>query len=70
MYKETNLRSILKGVSWRFIATGTTMILVYLFFDNLELALATGASETLLKIVLYWGHERFWHKIEWGIQKN
>jgi adenylylsulfate kinase len=66
MYKETNLRSIIKGVSWRFIATGTTVIIVYIFFGRLDLALAAGLIESVLKIGLYWGHERIWHKVRWG----
>lgn len=66
MYKETNTRSITKGVTWRFIATGTTVIIVYFFFGRLDLALAAGLLESVLKIALYWGHERFWHKIHWG----
>ncbi len=66
MYKETNTRSIIKGVTWRLIATGTTVIIVYFFFGRLDLALAAGLIESVLKIALYWGHERIWHKVRWG----
>ena len=69
MFKETNIRSIVKGVSWRFIATTTTIIIVYFFFGRLDLAIAAGMIETVLKIALYWGHERIWQKIRWGKQK-
>jgi adenylylsulfate kinase len=58
LYKETNLRSIAKGITWRVVATGTTMTIVYIFFGNLELAVATGLLETVAKIALYWGHEK------------
>ena len=66
MYKETNKRSIVKGISWRIIATTTTIIIVYLFFGRLDLAIATGMIETVLKVALYWGHERVWFKVRWG----
>jgi adenylylsulfate kinase len=69
MFKETNTRSIIKGISWRFIATTTTIIIVYFFFDRLDLAIAAGMIETILKIALYWGHERIWQNIRWGKQK-
>jgi len=69
MFKETNARSIIKGISWRFIATTTTIIIVYFFFDRLDLAIAAGMIETILKIALYWGHERIWQNIRWGKQK-
>lgn len=69
MYKETNTRSIVKGISWRIVATTTTIVIVYVFFGRLDLAIAAGMIETLLKIGLYWAHERAWFKIRWGKKK-
>ena len=66
MYKETNIRSIIKGISWRIVATSTTMGIVYVFFGNVELAIATGLLETVAKVGLYWGHEKVWQKIKFG----
>lgn len=66
MYKDTNRRSITKGISWRIVATATTIIIVYVFFGRLDLAIAAGILETILKIGLYWAHERAWFKIKWG----
>jgi adenylylsulfate kinase len=42
------------------------MIIVYLFFGNIELAIATGLLETVAKVGLYWGHEKIWQRIRWG----
>lgn len=69
MYKETNKRSIVKGISWRFLATTTTIIIVYVFFGRLDLAIAAGVIETVLKVGLYWAHERAWFKVRWGRKK-
>jgi adenylylsulfate kinase len=69
MYRETNKRSVAKGISWRFVATTTTIIIVYIFFGRLDLAIAAGMIETVLKIALYWLHERAWFKIRWGRKK-
>ena len=66
MYKDTNRRSVVKGLSWRVVATSTTTAIVYVFFDRLDLAIAAGMIETVLKVGLYWGHERIWHKVRWG----
>lgn len=66
MYKETNKRSIFKGISWRVLATTTTIIIVYLFFGRLDLAIAAGLIESVLKVGLYWAHERIWLKLRWG----
>jgi len=65
MYRETNTRSIVKGISWRVIATTTTIIIVYLFFGRLDLAIAAGLIETVIKVALYWIHERMWFRIHW-----
>lgn len=69
MYKDTNKRSIVKGISWRFFATTTTVIIVYVFFGRLDLAIAAGVLETIAKVGLYWAHERAWFKIKWGRKK-
>ena len=66
MFKETNTRSVAKGISWRIVATTTTIIIVYVFFGRLDLAIAAGLLETVLKVGLYWGHEKVWQKIHWG----
>lgn len=66
MYTETNTRSIVKGISWRFFATATTILIVYLFFGRLDLAIAAGLLETVAKIFLYYLHERGWQKIKFG----
>jgi adenylylsulfate kinase len=69
VYKETNTRSIVKGISWRVVATTTTIAIVYFFFDRLDLAIAAGMIETVLKVGLYWLHERAWFKVRWGKKK-
>jgi adenylylsulfate kinase len=69
LYRDTNKRSIVKGISWRVVATTTTIAIVYFFFDRLDLAIAAGMIETVLKVGLYWVHERAWFKIRWGRKK-
>lgn len=69
MYKDTNKRSIVKGISWRLLATSTTIIIVYIFFGRLDLAIAAAFIESILKIGLYWAHERVWFQIKFGRKK-
>jgi adenylylsulfate kinase len=66
MYKDGNRRSLAKGVSWRFFATSTTIIIVFVFFGRVDLAIAAGMVETVAKVILYWIHERIWLDIRWG----
>lgn len=66
MYRETNTRSIAKGFSWRLFATTTTVIIVYVFFGRLDLAIAAGVIETVSKVFLYYMHEKIWQRVRWG----
>jgi uncharacterized membrane protein len=63
---ETHLRSVVKGMSWRVIATFVTTMVVWLLSGEVSMALLAGASDSLVKIGLYWGHERIWQTVTWG----
>lgn len=66
MYRETNTRTVTKGFSWRFFATTTTILIVYVFFGRLDLAIAAGIVETVSKVFLYYVHEKLWQRVRWG----
>ena len=63
---ETHLRSVVKGISWRFVATMVTTIVVYIYSGELAAAAIVGSIDAVAKILLYWGHERIWQRIQWG----
>jgi len=63
---DTRLRSIVKGIVWRTLATLATIILVYAFTRKLTLACEVGALEVVVKLALYYLHERSWNLIRWG----
>ena len=66
MYKEIKTRSIIKTLSWRFIATATTVILVLIMTGRMDIAFTVGGFEVFLKMLFYFLHERSWDKIRWG----
>ena len=66
MYFETKTRSIVKAISWRILATLTTVTLVYIFIGNLTIAFSVGGVEIFLKMLIYFFHERAWDKIKFG----
>ena len=68
VHGESHLRSILKTLSWRFLATIITMSVAFFVFDDVEKALQVGVLDTLIKLFIYYGHERLWAKI--GIGKE
>jgi len=67
---ERRRRSLIKALTWRAIATATTMALVFLFTGELTLTLGVGALDIILKLIFYYGHERAWNRILWGRNKK
>ncbi|NIM58970.1 MAG: DUF2061 domain-containing protein [Candidatus Aminicenantes bacterium] len=67
---EAHSRTIAKAISWRAIATLTTMIIVFLFTRRIILTLGVGLAEVIAKITFYYLHERIWEKISWGKDKH
>lgn len=63
---ESNLRSIMKSVTFRILATITTIVLIYIFFGRLDVAAVIGVLEIVLKLALYYIHERVWDRVSWG----
>ncbi|MEM7084647.1 MAG: DUF2061 domain-containing protein [Bacteroidota bacterium] len=69
--QESHIRSILKGISWRVIATMDTILVALLITClfgqcSIEDALKIGAAEFLIKFLVYYGHERVWQKYRKG----
>jgi uncharacterized membrane protein len=67
---ETHVRSLAKAVSWRIVATITTMLLVFMFTGNLVVSGGVGLTEVISKIIIYYVHERVWNALSFGrVQK-
>lgn len=64
--KDSPQRSVLKALSWRILATLTTMTITYFATGSLDWALVIGAFDVIIKLVLYYLHERLWTNIQWG----
>lgn len=71
--RDRPIKSILKAITWRLIASTTTFFLAYMFFYTdphaTEKATGVAIAESLIKIVLYFLHERAWTSIRWGRMK-
>jgi len=71
---EKKIRSLAKGFSWRIIATLTTFFLaIVVFHEDPNVLMKAGtvaALEFLLKLIIYYLHERAWLSVKWGINKE
>jgi len=64
--RESQLRSILKAVTYRITGTFTTATITFLVTGQLHTALAVGMVEPFVKIVIYYVHERLWQHVPVG----
>ncbi len=63
---ETNRRSIVKSISWRFFAAVITSLVVFFLTGKMEFAAKVGMIDTAIKLLVYFAHERAWNKINYG----
>ncbi len=67
--KESHLRSLLKGITWRLVATLDTFLIVYIVTwiidgePSIETGIKIAGVEFLLKFLIYYLHERGWQYI-------
>lgn len=66
LYRESHMRSLLKGLTWRAVATATTVTIAWLVTGEATLALKIGAIEVVAKILIYYAHERAWQMVPPG----
>ncbi|MBK9166210.1 MAG: DUF2061 domain-containing protein [Bryobacterales bacterium] len=66
---ESNVRSLLKAISYRVFGSATTAVVVYLLNGNLSVALGAGVLDAFAKMGLYFLHERLWNHISLGRPK-
>jgi len=63
---EKPVRSLVKAISWRLVATLTTIFLVFIFSRDLVLGTIVGITELVLKTLIYYIHERIWNLSNFG----
>jgi len=67
---ESHIRSIVKAISWRFVATIITFTVAWILTRKLELAAQIGIFDTVLKLGSFYMHERYWNRLNFGRKKN
>lgn len=66
---DTHKRTIVKTITWRIIATLTTVIVIYIWIGDLFAALGSGLAANALKTIFYYIHERVWNQSDFGRKK-
>lgn len=72
---ESHARSLAKAISYRFLGSAITALIVFMvtgkmgISGRLGLSLAAGAADMVLKIGAYFIHERIWEHVDFGRPK-
>jgi len=63
---STYKRSFLKGVVWEAFSFVITFVAVYFFYGDIDFSIKFSLGLSLVKVLLFFIHERVWKKIRWG----
>ncbi len=63
---ENNKRTLTKAISWQLIGFFMMAVVNYFYMGNFSQGLGLSALLTLIGLVSYYLHERFWASIRWG----
>jgi adenylylsulfate kinase len=67
---ESKSRSIAKAVSYRLLGSATTAAIVFFLSHKLAFSSEIGVLDLVLKVGLYFLHERLWNHINFGRPKR
>ena len=66
MTKVTKTRSFVKALSYRIWGTLSSVAVAYVITKNASLSITIAFWETVVKVFIYYAHERGWNYIQWG----
>jgi uncharacterized membrane protein len=64
--KVSKSRSLVKSFTYRVFGTLTSFAVVYVITGKGSLATLIAFWETVVKVGVYYWHERVWNRIKWG----
>ncbi len=69
--KVSAKRHLAKAVTWRIIASITTVLIAYYFGLPPKAIGLVFLADLIIKFVLYYGHERIWYKhVKFGLKNE
>jgi uncharacterized membrane protein len=63
---ETSSRSIVKAFSYRILGSACTGLIFYALTGRGALSMGAGLADMVIKIAVYFLHERIWNHISFG----
>ena len=67
---DSNKRHVIKTFTWRIIGTIDTVLFGWMITGNPFEGLQIGMAETTTKLLLYFGHEKLWYRVNYGLDRR
>ncbi|MCF6361275.1 MAG: DUF2061 domain-containing protein [Cyclobacteriaceae bacterium] len=64
--KESKRRSLVKGLTYRGLATLATFSIALGFTGSLSASIQIGMADFIIKMTLFFVNDRVWNSIQWG----
>jgi uncharacterized membrane protein len=69
-FRESTKRSLVKTITFRIVVVCFDFVVISQFVDGTEKTLWLTLLSNLIRLVLYFIHERFWNRIKYGRNLN
>jgi len=63
---ESRKRTLAKALTYRAIGMGVTTVIAWMLPGQIAAAFGIGAGDLILKLAVYYAHERIWARIPFG----
>ena len=61
-------RHLVKSITWRACSTAVTVLIAIAVTGDVNVGLVIGPIDLVVKVGLYYWHEKQWSKTAWGIK--
>jgi uncharacterized membrane protein len=67
---ESQKRSFAKSITWRILGIVILGAITWFLTQSWQITTAVTALFHLIRVILYYFHERVWDRIDWGLKKK
>lgn len=65
-FSEGQTRSVSKIFTWRILITFSNFLIPFIITGSWGSAAIFAGMATIINMIIFWSHERFWNWIKWG----
>lgn len=63
-------RHLAKALTYRVLGSAGTAAIAYVATGDVKIGASVGVIDSIVKIGIYYAHERVWYRIRWGVRES